>query len=84
MHSEDCIFSDYLICVGTSLEVYPFAGIADSVPLTVPRLLLNREAVGSFGSRGEDAMVLGDLVGSVRQLAEELGWGQELEALVKS
>ena len=25
----DCLFSDLMICIGTSLEVYPFAGIFD-------------------------------------------------------
>ncbi len=82
MYQEDCLFSDYLICIGTSLEVYPFAGIADAVPLKVPRLLLNRDAVGSFGSRGDDAILLGDIVDSVRTLCKQLGWTDDLARLV--
>ena len=62
-------------------EVFPFASIADAVPPTVPRLLLNMTPVGSFGSRGEDALILGDLVDGVLSLARELGWDTELEAL---
>ena len=31
-----------LICIGTSLEVYPFAGLADNYPYDQPRLLINR------------------------------------------
>lgn len=81
---EDTAFSDYLICIGTSLEVHPFAGIADAVPLTVPRLLVNRELVGSFGSRGDDCVLPGDLVDSVKKLAAALGWADELEDLVRS
>ena len=62
-------------------EVYPFASIADMVPLTIPRLLLNMNPVGSFGSRGEDALILGDLVGGVLKLAKELGWDAKLQAM---
>ena len=33
---------------GTSLQVYPFAGLANEVPYTTPRLLINRDSVGAF------------------------------------
>ena len=40
----DCVFCDLLICIGTSLEVYPFAGkdglLLGSVPCTIHPLLL--------------------------------------------
>ncbi|XP_059081436.1 NAD-dependent protein deacetylase sirtuin-3-like [Tigriopus californicus] len=78
MFQEDTAFSDFLICMGTSLEVYPFAGIADAVPRKVPRLLINRTLVGSFGSREEDCLLLGDLVEQVIQLCRALGWEQDL------
>lgn len=78
MFQEDTAFSDFLICMGTSLEVYPFAGIADAVPRKVPRLLINRTLVGSFGSREEDCILLGDLVEQVIQLCRALGWEQDL------
>ena len=35
LHTEDAAFSDLLLCAGTSLEVYPFAGVADAVPMPV-------------------------------------------------
>ena len=63
-------------------EVYPFASIADAVPLAVPRLLLNMSPVGSFGSRGDDSLILGDLVDGVLKLAKELRWDSELEDMV--
>jgi NAD-dependent histone deacetylase SIR2 len=44
-----------------------------------PRVLFNLEQVGSFGTRADDVMVLGDCDAGVRQLAEELGWKDELE-----
>ena len=66
----------------SEIKRFQFAGIADTVPYRVPRLLLNRDAVGSFGSRGEDAMVLGDIVESVKSICKHLGWLEELESLV--
>ena len=82
---EDTAFSDYLICIGTSLEVYPFAGIADFVPGDSPRLLINRNRVGTFGSRGEkDQVLAGDLIQNIRALAEAMGWAEELEEMCKN
>jgi NAD-dependent SIR2 family protein deacetylase len=46
---EDLPKCDLLIIAGTSLAVYPFAGIADAVPRDVPRVVLNRENVLSRG-----------------------------------
>jgi len=74
---------DLIIIMGTSLRVMPVAMIPSSHPdKSVPRLLLNMEAVGDVGDRSRDAVVLGDLDGSVRALADKLGWRGELEALV--
>jgi len=39
---------DCIIVIGTSLKVYPFAGLVDLVADTVPRLLINQECVGPF------------------------------------
>lgn len=37
---------DFLIILGSSLAVQPFASLIDRVPKTCPRLLINREKVG--------------------------------------
>ena len=63
-------------------EVYPFASIADAVPMAVPRLLVNMTPVGSFGSRGDDSLILGDLVDGISKLAKELKWDMELDHMV--
>eukprot|EP01094_Clydonella_sp_ATCC50884_P026607 TRINITY_DN735_c0_g1_i2.p1 TRINITY_DN735_c0_g1~~TRINITY_DN735_c0_g1_i2.p1 ORF type:complete len:801 (-),score=204.20 TRINITY_DN735_c0_g1_i2:57-2459(-) len=42
---EDLEQCDLLLVLGTSLVVYPFAGMVSRVPLMTPRVLLNREAV---------------------------------------
>ncbi|XP_031571475.1 NAD-dependent protein deacetylase sirtuin-2-like [Actinia tenebrosa] len=40
---------DMLIVMGTSLVVQPFASLIDRVPLTTPRLLINREKAANRG-----------------------------------
>ncbi|KAJ3034827.1 NAD-dependent protein deacetylase sirtuin-2, partial [Rhizophlyctis rosea] len=87
---------DLLIVVGTSLQVMPFAGLINHVNEHVPRLLINREICGVTGSafsgfdfEGDvqkyrrDARFLGDCDEGCRRLAELLGWGEELEELVR-
>jgi NAD-dependent histone deacetylase SIR2 len=65
------------------LQVHPFASVADAVPYHIPRLLLNRTVVGSFGYRDHDAILSGDIIESVRSLAAALDWTNELEELVR-
>jgi len=84
LYQEDACVCDYLICMGTSLEVYPFAGIADFVPKGIPRLLINKTAVGSFGSRDNDSLFLGDLEETVAALVESLEWKESLRQLCES
>jgi hypothetical protein len=56
-------------------------GLADALPRQIPRLLINRDRVGSFGSRPHDSILLGDLADSLEKLAEALGWAQDLKDL---
>jgi len=79
MKDRDSYLADFLICIGTSLEVYPFAGVADSVPNNIPRLLINRDLVGSFGTRPKDLHLSGDLVESIKLLVDKLGWTDEMK-----
>ena len=74
----DCTFCDLLICIGTSLEVYPFAGIVDAPNHSTPRLLINYDLVGSFGARPNDAALLGDIVNNITQLTNVLDWTEDL------
>ncbi|XP_071393811.1 NAD-dependent protein deacetylase sirtuin-3 isoform X1 [Centroberyx affinis] len=87
LHSEDFPRADLLIIMGTSLQIEPFASLVNTVRSTVPRLLLNRYAVGPFEKvplRRGDHMELGDLVDTVRRFAEILGWNNEIEDLMRS
>lgn len=43
---RDCLGADLLIVMGTSLSVFPFAGLIDMVRPECPRLLLNMEPAG--------------------------------------
>ena len=66
--------ADLLICIGTSLEVYPFAQLADLVPKNVVRILINRDVVGSFGRRKSDIILNDDIINVVKKLEEEIDW----------
>ena len=71
LDTEEC---DLLLCIGTSLEVYPFAGLADRVSDEIPRILINRHQAGSFGYRKNDIVLEGDLVETLKKLTELLHW----------
>lgn len=85
-----CI-SDMLIVMGTSLMVYPFAGLVNEVAEGTPRLLINRDPVGvwrkyvdypnanKFNYR--DVSYLGNCDDGIRELAKLLGWQEELQQL---
>lgn len=74
-------YGDLALVMGTSLTVQPFASLPDMVKDETPRVLFNLERVGSLGSRPDDVLVLGDCDSGVRKLADELGWGGELDAI---
>ena len=48
LYHDDLKECDLMIVMGTSLYVYPVAGIPDDVKGQCPRILINRELVGSF------------------------------------
>lgn len=86
-HTTDFPNADLLMIMGTSLQIEPFASLVNTVRSTVPRLLLNRNAVGPFERKPQrrgDYMELGDLSESVRKLAQVLGWHQEIQELMWS
>ncbi|KAL5601003.1 uncharacterized protein BROUX77_005252 [Berkeleyomyces rouxiae] len=73
--------ADLMLVLGTSLTVYPFAGAAELPPRETPRVLFNREQVGSLGRRPDDVLALGTCDQGVRKLASLLGWDRELDEL---
>ncbi|KAI0428203.1 DHS-like NAD/FAD-binding domain-containing protein [Xylaria sp. FL1042] len=73
--------ADLVIVIGTSLMVHPFAGLPRLARDGVPRLLLNMERVGDFGTRADDVLCLGPCDDGIRKLADELGCRDELEKM---
>lgn len=70
--------ADLLIVMGTSLTVHPFASLAGMVESSCPRVLINLDRVGDFGSRADDVVLLGRCDDLVKDLCKELGWEDEL------
>jgi len=64
--------------MGTSLTVQPFASLAGMVDSSCPRVLINLDHVGDFGSRSDDVVLLGRCDDVVKDLCRELGWEDEL------
>jgi len=90
-----CVESDFskcdlLIVMGTSLKVQPFASLINRVPSNIPRLLINKEKVGhksngfKFNKKSRDVALINDCDIGVRELSKELGWENELEALINA
>lgn len=77
---------DLLIIAGTSLEVYPCAGLVSKVEKTVKRFLVNKVMVKCAHrfhfSTDRDWFIEGDVQDFALALAEKLGWGPELRELV--
>mmetsp|Transcript_25338 Transcript_25338/g.58886 ORF Transcript_25338/g.58886 Transcript_25338/m.58886 type:complete len:415 (+) Transcript_25338:51-1295(+) len=93
---EDLQECDLLIVLGTSLLVMPFAGLVGMASQSAPRLLINRDPVGTFDrlqggfryhlpaeQNGRDVWYKGTCDGGSQELAEALGWGEDLIELEK-
>ncbi|KAL7496647.1 hypothetical protein ACHAWT_005119 [Skeletonema menzelii] len=79
----DVASSDLVIVLGSSLLVSPVCHIPDWVKSTTPRLLMNRDLVGTFG-KVNDVFMKGDCDDSVRELCRLVGWEDELDAIYAS
>lgn len=79
---DDCISTDLVIVLGTSLMVAPVANIPDWIPKSCPRMLVNRDIVGSFRLSNEnDVIMQGDCDEGVKQLCKLIGWETELDQI---
>eukprot|EP01125_Pyxidicula_operculata_P013765 TRINITY_DN4567_c0_g2_i1.p1 TRINITY_DN4567_c0_g2~~TRINITY_DN4567_c0_g2_i1.p1 ORF type:complete len:792 (-),score=177.02 TRINITY_DN4567_c0_g2_i1:15-2390(-) len=63
---DDFALCDLLIVMGTSLKVYPFAGLVNKVKDTCPRILFNQEVVAAF-TKGVKQKVEGNTLQTVDQ-----------------
>ncbi|KAJ6035405.1 hypothetical protein N7499_002557 [Penicillium canescens] len=78
---KEVLEADLMLVMGTSLKVAPCSRLPRLVRESVPRILINNEKAGDLGNRGEDVCILGTCDDGVRQLADALGWREELETL---
>jgi NAD-dependent histone deacetylase SIR2 len=88
--NEDSAQADLILIIGTSLKVFPFAGLAGVVREQCPRVLINNEQVGDFtlypGPEAakpilyRDVFLSGDAQQTVKALAAKLGLGKTIEA----
>ncbi|KAL2210064.1 NAD-dependent deacetylase sirtuin-2 [Sarocladium strictum] len=71
--------ADLVLIIGTSLSVYPFAGLPEMATPGRPRVLFNMERVGKIGTRPDDVLQLGACDDGIKELASKLGWEKELD-----
>jgi len=86
LYHKDLKECDLVIVMGTSLYVYPVAGIPDDVHRSCPRILINRELVGSFRTdkrRTADAFYCGNADDGSLRLAKALGIYKEVKESYK-
>jgi len=96
-YQKDFNACDLLLVFGTSLSVNPFASLATRVPILCPRMLINRDKVLINNCRHKsrqldfdspkafrDAWLGGHCDESVRHLAAQLGWHDQLLRLESS
>jgi NAD-dependent histone deacetylase SIR2 len=68
--------------MGTSLQVQPFS-MLPTLAQNCPRLLINLNHVGDFGTRPDDVVYLAECDLAVRKLCKLLGWTGDLERLIE-
>ncbi|KAM3924088.1 NAD-dependent protein deacetylase sirtuin-3, mitochondrial-like [Leptodactylus fuscus] len=85
--SKDFPRADLLIVMGTSLKIEPFASILNDLRPNVPRLLINRDAVGPFKDyplKNTDVVELGELCAVTRKFVRALNWQADMDEIMKS
>ena len=76
-------WADLAFIIGTSLKVYPFAALPDSLPAGAWKVLINQEEVGSFDFDNEmkkDLFIEGNCDDAIQKLVDDCGWTEEFKA----
>lgn len=94
---SDLASCDLLIVLGTSLAVQPFCLLVGKAARASPRVLINRDPVGTYeklpygfrfqkegAENWRDVFHAGDCDNSIRLLARALGWEDDLDTLISS
>lgn len=70
--------ADLVFVMGTSLKVFPFAGLLDLIQPRVPLVLVNREDPGRIDrSRHPVVFLEGEIEDNLSKLADDVGWTLE-------
>ena len=78
--SRTLLIADLVLIIGTSLVVYPFASLPEYARPSVPRVVMNLDALDDF-ERPNDVHLLGDCDQTIWTLCERLGWLDDLQTL---
>lgn len=83
---EDSTSIDVAIVAGTSLTVYPFAGLPADCEKSALRVLINNELVGDFklNRRKTDVVLKRSCDEMAMAIAKEMGWEQELNRVIEA
>ncbi|ODV82208.1 NAD-dependent deacetylase sirtuin-2 [Suhomyces tanzawaensis NRRL Y-17324] len=82
--AEEADDVEIAIVAGTSLTVYPFASLPGEVDKKALRVLVNNELVGAFKAKKRKSDIwVKECDKFAEDLCAELGWSDQLEALVK-
>ena len=86
LYQRDFVNCDLLIIMGTSLTVQPFASLVELVGPHVPRVMINktRPSRDHFSRKDRDIFIKSETDSACLELAEKLGWRDELEKLINS
>ncbi|OTF73375.1 NAD-dependent protein deacetylase sirtuin-2-like protein [Euroglyphus maynei] len=83
LYQRDFINCDLLIVMGTSLTVQPFASLVELVGKHIPRVMINKTRPnGHIFHRKRDVFIKSETDSACLELAEKLGWRDELEKLI--
>jgi len=83
---DDLRSCDLLIVLGTSLKVQPVSYLPDVVKKTCPRIIVNLDSVSGFNftdGDNRDYFYQGKIDQFALELADALGWSDDLQSLVK-
>jgi hypothetical protein len=84
LYFQDLPMCDCCIVMSTSLAVYPFADIVDCTTRSTPRILINRQLVGTFLlARPYDVTMIGDLKMNVKEFLIKLDVIDKVMELMK-
>jgi len=85
-YHDDLSKCSLMLILGTSLEVYPVAGLVHLLPPQIPRVLFNLDVVEPFDEeniKDVDSFYCGDLVTGLKKVVHVLKWKDQMNELLE-